>query len=332
MESIIQAENLTRKFIAKGGSEEKIAVNNISFEIRKGTIYGLLGPNGAGKSTTIKMLTTTLLPSSGKLNILGYDIYREEKQIRPKIGLLYGGEAGLYWQLNGRDNLRFFGSLFKIDKDTLEERINYWLDRVGLGEAKNILVKKYSKGMKQRLHIARTLLHDPEILFMDEPTLGLDPQGTIDLREIIMEQKNKGKTILLTTHDMEEAEELCDIISFIMDGKIIMQGTIEELQNSFQENYTYEIELKYSPPSIVNDLKEIDLKLDKVYTLKNGNTVIEFDIPKSSYGESILKDTISVLAPYSICNLNCKKMDLRSMYLSIIKNNKELSQHNKSSA
>jgi ABC-2 type transport system ATP-binding protein len=331
MESIIQAENLTRKFVSKG-NEEKIAVNNISFEIQEGTIYGLLGPNGAGKSTTIKMLTTTLLPSSGKLSILGYDIYKEEKHIRPKIGLLYGGESGLYWQLSGRDNLRFFGSLYKINKDTLEKRIDYWLDRVGLGESKDILVKKYSKGMKQRLHIARTLLHDPEILFMDEPTLGLDPQGTIDLREIIMEQKNKGKTILLTTHDMEEAEELCDIISFIMDGKIIKQGTFEELQNSFQENYKYEIELKYTPQSIVDDLKELDMEWDGIDALENGNTVIRFNIPKNSYGESILKEIVSMLAPYAICNLNRKKMDLRSMYLSIVKNSKGITQHNKNSA
>jgi ABC-2 type transport system ATP-binding protein len=317
MKPAIKVNRLSRNFPTKEGV--KHAVSNISFTVYTGQIYGLLGPNGAGKSTTIKMLTTLLLPSSGEVSVLGYDVYKDEARIRPQIGLLYGGEHGLYWQLSGRDNLRFFGSLFKLNKKDLEERINYWLKRVGLEKDQNQLVNRYSKGMKQRLHIARAMLHDPELIFMDEPTLGLDPQGTLDLRAIIKELKKQGKTIILTTHDMEEAEELCDQIAFIMEGKLVQQGTFEELQNSFQEFSAYEIELAHSPEKHLSTLQDYSLEWGGLEHLNNGNILLKFSLPKTKDGEKSLNDIVSILSPYSICQLIRKKMDLRSIYLQLVK-------------
>jgi ABC-2 type transport system ATP-binding protein len=316
MEPVIRVNNLSRTFSSKEGI--KHAVSNISFSVYAGQIFGLLGPNGAGKSTTIKMLTTLLLPSSGEVTVLGYDVYKDEAKIRPRIGLLYGGEHGLYWQLSGRDNLRFFGSLFKLNKKELEERIDYWLKRVGLEKDQDQLVNRYSKGMKQRLHIARAMLHDPELIFMDEPTLGLDPQGTLDLREIIKELKKQGKTIILTTHDMEEAEELCDQIAFIMDGQLVRQGTFEELQNNFQEVSSYEIELVHSPEKHLSTLQDYSLEWGGLERLNNGNTLLKFSLPKTKEGEKCLNDMVSLLSPYSMCQLLRKKMDLRSIYLQLV--------------
>ncbi|MGE7624873.1 ABC transporter ATP-binding protein [Viridibacillus sp. NPDC096237] len=317
MNNAIEAVNLTRSFNTK--KRETIAVDQISFNVASGTIFGLLGPNGAGKSTTIKMLTTILTPTSGNLRVLGHDIYKQEKLIRPKIGLLYGGEQGLYRQLNGRDNLRLFGSLFHIEKKKLESQINYWLEVVGLSEAKNTLVAHYSKGMKQRLHIARAMIHDPEVIFMDEPTLGLDPKGQIELREIIKQQKKKGKTIILTTHDMEEAEELCDEIAFIMNGKIIQQGTFSELQEKFEESDEYEIELLNSSEGLINNIKTFKVWSEE-HRLENGHLRLIFKIPKTAEGNDTLKQIIDMLVPYTIYQMNKKNMDLRSIYLQLVDN------------
>ncbi len=316
MDSIIKAEQLCRNFIVKG--TEKKAVDQLSMMIKEGSIFGLLGPNGAGKSTTIKMMTTLLLPTSGSLEVLGHDVYKEEKHIRAQIGFLYGGETGLYWQLSGRDNLRYFGSLFKIEQKLLEQRIDYWLERVGLTKDQNVLTMRYSKGMKQRLHIARTMLHEPQLMFMDEPTLGLDPKGTVDLRQIVMEMKQSGKTIILTTHDMQEAQELCDEIGFIMDGRLITQGTFNQLQEQFQEVNHYEIELVKSPDLGVLDRSFQGVECGVTKRLENGNVVVDVKIPKTEQGEIIYRDILALLSPYTIRQLILRKMDLRDIYLQLV--------------
>ncbi|MFD1737310.1 ABC transporter ATP-binding protein [Bacillus salitolerans] len=313
----IQVKNISREFVVKG--VVKKAVQSLSFNVKGGTIFGLLGPNGAGKSTTIKMMNTLLLPTSGELTVLDHDIYTKEKQIRSEIGFLYGGETGLYWQLSGRDNLKYFGSLFKIEPSLLEERINYWLQRLGLEKDQHVLTMRYSKGMKQRLHIARTLLHDPQILFMDEPTLGLDPEGTKDLRNIMMELKAKGKTIILTTHDMEEAEELCDEIAFIMDGKIVSIGTVQELQEKYEEGNEYHIEIgRELPVWIESELKSLNyLMKDPIFQI-NGTILLHVQLPNSANGEKELGELVSILAPYNIKQIVKKQMDLREIYLKIV--------------
>lgn len=245
MEPIIQVENLHRCYSVyrswiRRKKELVHAVNGISFEVQRGEIFGLLGQNGAGKTTTIKMLTTLLAPTSGVCKVLGFNTFGEEKKIRNRINFIFGGETGVYRRLSARDNLRYFGNLYLIDPKTRENRIQKILELVELTDRADDLTETYSKGMIQRLQIARGLINEPEILFMDEPTVGLDPLGARMLRDIILRLKESGKTILLTTHYLQEADELCDRIVIINKGRIIAQGTPKDLKNgaaSLEEAY-----------------------------------------------------------------------------------------------
>lgn len=187
-------------------TKEIIAVDGITFDVNRGELFGLLGPNGAGKITMIKMLTTLLIPTGGTAKILGYDVVDQANEIRSRIGFIFGGERGLYWRLSGIDNLRYFASLYHVDPEVTMKRIPQLLELVGLSDRGEEKVEGYSRGMKQRLHIARTLLHDPEGLFLDEPTMGLDPVGGREIRQVIRDLQSEKKTILLTTHYMFEAD------------------------------------------------------------------------------------------------------------------------------
>lgn len=237
MEKIIEVNNLKRNYTIK----EKIgffqsrnktieAVKGIDFCVEKGEIFGLLGENGAGKTTTIKMLTTLLAPTEGICRVLGFNTFGEEKNIRRKINFIFGGETGVYRRLSAKDNLIYFSNLYLVEHQIQVERINELLKLVGLFDVKDNLVETYSKGMIQRLQIARGLINNPEVLFMDEPTVGLDPVGAHALREIILRLKARGCTILLTTHYLQEAEELCDHIAIMKAGKIVSKGTPQEIK------------------------------------------------------------------------------------------------------
>ncbi|MBZ9688540.1 ABC transporter ATP-binding protein [Clostridium estertheticum] len=233
MSIAIEVKNLKRVYAVTIGMTKKKtieALKGISFTVNEGEILGLLGPNGAGKTTTIKILTTLLAPSEGQAKIFGCNCFGQEKQIRDKINFIFGGERGLYWRLSARENLQYFGDLYKIPGKILKQRIPELISLVGLDGRECEKVEGFSKGMKQRLQIARGLINDPKILFLDEPTIGLDPVGAKDLRNIVLKLKKEGKTILLTTHYMYEADELCDRIAIINNGEIIDIGTSRELK------------------------------------------------------------------------------------------------------
>src|SRR5512134_249842 len=222
----IEVSHLRRTFKSYQGvirrtTKEIIAVDDVSFEIQEGELFGLLGPNGAGKTTTVKMLTTLLIPTAGSASVKGFDVVKQAKEVRKHIGFIFGGERGLYWRLSGQDNLRYFASLYQVEPEVSKKRIPYLLEMVGLEERGQEKVEGYSRGMKQRLHIARTLLHDPDVLFLDEPTIGLDPVGARDLRQVVRDLQSEKKTILLTTHYMFEADALCQRIAVIDKGRII---------------------------------------------------------------------------------------------------------------
>jgi len=248
MSTIAEVNNLSRTYQSKiGMSKNKTieALKSLSFTIEKGEIFGLLGPNGAGKTTTIKILTTLLAPTQGEAKILGYNCFGDESKIRPKINFVFGGERSLYWRLSAYDNLRYFGDLYKIPSKILKERIPHLIKLVGLQGREHERVESYSKGMKQRLQIARGLINDPEILFLDEPTIGLDPIGAKDLRNILLLLKKQNKTILLTTHYMYEADELCDRIAIIDHGKLLDLGTPLELKKKHLNNENATLEDLY---------------------------------------------------------------------------------------
>lgn len=261
---MIQAEHLSKTYVLKEKShlfgKKKVrqisAVRDISLEIPKGKITGVLGINGAGKTTTIRMLASLITPTSGSLTMDGVDAVKNHLWVKERINMISGGERNLYWRLTAQENLRYFGSLYGIGKKELEERIGELLKTVGLEEAKDIPVERYSKGMKQRLQIARGLINEPEYLFLDEPTLGLDILIGKEIRELIHSlAKERGKGILLTTHYISEAEELCDYIYVLDQGQIIARGTKEELKEIF----------KVKPRMVVQEmsLEEVLMKIIK---------------------------------------------------------------------
>lgn len=258
----IEVSHLRRTFVSHIGvikrtAKEIIAVDDVSFEIEEGELFGLLGPNGAGKTTTTKMLTTLLIPTSGTAAVKGFDVVKDADQVRRRIGFIFGGERGLYWRLSGIDNLRYFASLYNVDPDTTKKRIEYLLDMVGLQGRGEEKVQGYSRGMKQRLHVARTLLHNPDILFLDEPTLGLDPVGAREFRQVILNLQSEEKTILLTTHYMFEADALCDRIAVINHGRIIALDTPGGLKSQVRDLNVVEVETFGLPEPILEKLRSL---------------------------------------------------------------------------
>lgn len=257
------------------------AVKGISFKVKKGELFGLLGPNGAGKTTTIKMLTTLLEPTDGSARILGYDIRENTREIRRRINLVAEGERTLYWRLSGYENLKYFARIYYVSKEEERERIEFLLKLVGLWEKRNDLVMNYSRGMKQRLAIAKALVNDPEVLFLDEPTLGLDVQSSIFVREFVKKLVDEqGKTVLLTTHYMAEAEQLCDRIAIIDHGKIIALDTPDNLKKLVMDEDVVEIRLKGNvPEEIPWRLAIVERDVESNFTVLRG-TVDEEELPK----------------------------------------------------
>jgi ABC-2 type transport system ATP-binding protein len=231
----IDVRDLQRSFRKRKGwlrSGELVeAVRGISFAVPEGTIFGVLGPNGAGKTTTIKMLSTLLLPTSGTATINGFDIVHDEHRVRKQLGVLFGGDKGLYNQLNAWENLRYFGRLYGMNDGLITQRGHDLLRRVHLDDRANERVESYSRGMKQRLHIAKTLIHNPRIVILDEPTIGLDPGAAIGVRELIADLV-PDHTVLLTTHDMHEADLLCRELAIIDRGLIVAEGTPATLKSA----------------------------------------------------------------------------------------------------
>jgi ABC-2 type transport system ATP-binding protein len=198
-----------------------VALDRVSLEIPEGEIHGLLGPNGAGKTTLVKILSTVLVPTSGRARVLGHDVVEETRAVRPLIGIVFGGERGLYWRLTGRQNLEYWGALYKLSASRTRSRAQELLARVGLADRADERVETYSRGMKQRLHLARGLVGEAKVLFLDEPTTGMDPLAAREFRALITELRAEGRTILLATHDMVEAETVCDRVTLIDRGVIL---------------------------------------------------------------------------------------------------------------
>jgi ABC-2 type transport system ATP-binding protein len=209
-------------------------VNDLSFEIQAGEMFGLLGPNGAGKSTTIRMLTTLTKPTQGKIQVAGCDVVRQRSQVKRRIGVVLQ-QTSVDADLTVWENMELHGRLHHLPNAQRQQEIDRYLDYVELNDRRNDLAKTLSGGMKRRLQIARALLHEPEILFLDEPTVGLDPQTRRRLWEIILDLNKQGMTILLTTHYMEEVEYLCNRIGIMDAGKLIELGTLDELRRKHGE-------------------------------------------------------------------------------------------------
>ena len=316
----VEVKGLTREYTTRSffGTVSRVtkALDGIDFSVKKGELFGLIGPNGAGKTTTVKILTTLLTQTSGEAFILGLDIRKDLYEIRRRIGIVFGGERGLYNRVSALDNLRYFSDLYGVDPAVAKLRIPELLKAVGLADRADERVEKYSRGMKQRLHIAKALVHDPELLFLDEPTIGLDPGGARDIRNMIREMRSQGKTILLTTHYMFEAEELCQRVAVISKGKIVALDTPSELKRGVRDIAVIELRTYGATNEYVDTLKLLPNVVRVVAELDSEVQTIRIQTP---LGADLLSQVVSALPPDAkIIDRTIKEPTLEDAYLRLV--------------
>jgi ABC-2 type transport system ATP-binding protein len=320
-EIAVNVKNLHKVFYSIRGfwrqrKHPVIAVEDISFDIKRGELFGIVGPNGAGKTTTVKMLSTLLLPTNGTASIFGLDILRDTTKIRTRIGFTFGGNKGLYGRLSGLDNLRYFAELYKLDPDVIPGRIKELFETVGLTGREQDRVETYSSGMQQRLHLARAMLHDPELIFLDEPTVGIDPIGAREIRQLVKELVKRGKTILLTSHYMHEVEQLCDRIAIVNHGKIIALDTPAALKSLSTNDSVVVVQSPNGSQLLQEKLKSLSEHLTHVHL--DGVTVSIY----TKLPARILNALASLLEQNVITNIEVRNATLEDVYVQIIQKDK----------
>ena len=264
----VETFQLSKIFESKEKGYKRVvrAVDHVDIKVKKGEFFGLLGPNGAGKTTLIKVLCTIILPDEGTAKINGYDILKQSYDVRNSFGWFHGETGGrsLYWRLNAEDNLRFYAYLQNVPREVAEKRINALLEFFELTEDRKKLVKEYSTGMKVRVMLARALLHNPPILFMDEPTIGLDTISAVDTRKLLQALNVQlGRTIIFTSHNMFEVEQLCDRVAIMRKGRIIADSSPSQLRDMLRDIRAVEVEVKESA-----DLQKVAENLANVPTVR----------------------------------------------------------------
>lgn len=315
--------NILTTISGKKSQKEVVAVDRVNLKVNRGEIFGLVGPNGAGKTTLIKMLTTLLLPTSGTAKIAGLDVIHSAYRVRKLVGLVTSNERSFYWRLTGRQNLDFFASLYHIPRKISKERINVLFDFLNLKKVSDKRFDSYSTGMKQRLSIARGLLSKPDIIFMDEPTKGVDPIGTNEIIEIIKKQivREWKSTLLITSHNLREIERLCDRIAIMKNGRIIEVGTLAELHAKTKCFDTYRM--------TVHDILEEQLKriisnaeaIDPVQIIKSNSAIdLEVNFKQGSNGFSrTIKSIILEGGEVSKCTQISNSFD--DIFQTLVENN-----------
>jgi ABC-2 type transport system ATP-binding protein len=316
----IEAEGLRRTYKQTSGflrrrTKTIEAVRGIDFEVREGELFGLLGPNGAGKTTTIKMLVTLLIPTSGAARVLGHDVVREAQAVRRRIGYVFGGDRGAYERLSGLDNLRYFSELYAVPPKVQKRRIPELLELVGLAGRERERVEGYSRGMKQRLHIARGLLHDPPVVVLDEPTIGLDPVGARELRSTIGDLARAGKTVLLTTHYMYEADALCDRIAVISQGQIVAHGTPADLKSVVSDRTVVEIEAYGAPEEAIQRLREAPGVTSVAVEDREHAQLL---VVQSPQGSELTQQLLSYLDGVRVGRVAAREPTLEDAYVSLV--------------
>jgi ABC-2 type transport system ATP-binding protein len=303
----VDVERITRVFEPRK-APRVVALDEISLAISVGEIHGLLGPNGAGKTTLVKILSTVLLPTSGAARVLGHDVVADTAAVRPLIGIVFGGDRGLYPRLTGRQNLEYWGALYRLPPGETTSRSASLLGRVGLSEHADKRVEAYSRGMKQRLHLARGLIGDARVLFLDEPTTGLDPIAAREFRRLIAELRQEGRTILLATHDMVEAETVCDRVTLIDRGKILATESprsLGRLVSRFQR-----VDVEGADTAVLDEVAALG-GVTRV-TRTDGPARIELD------DESALKPVLARLVESGATSVRTSLPSLEEVYIELI--------------
>lgn len=295
--SLVEVKDLRKEFDVRHGiskGKSITAVDGLNFEIAAGEVFGLLGPNGAGKSTTVKMISTLITPTSGDALIDGCSVVKSPEKVRSRIGVMLAGERNMYWKLTGRENLVYFSTLYHVDPKVSKQRIESLLDLVGLTGSANRRVESYSTGMKIRLSFAKSLLNDAPVVLLDEPTMSIDPQASIVVRDAIVNLKKKGKAILLTTHNMDEADRLCDRVGIIDHGTLIACGTPSELKRAYREKFTLRIKLRNSN-GVANTLERI-AGVESVVVIPSSDIESHVEVTaKSDGGQELISSVLGKL-------------------------------------
>ena len=300
------------KAIFKPKYQEKKAVNKISFEVEKGEILAFIGPNGAGKSTTIKMLTGILFPTSGEISVLGINPHKERKKLAYKIGTVFGQKEQLWIHLTPYDNFKFFGAIYDIPEKIVERRIKEYKQIFELDEFINTPVRGLSLGQRMICEIVASLIHEPDILFLDEPTIGLDPVVKEKIRVFIKRlNKEKKTTIFLTSHDVGDIEKLCKRVIIVNNGHIVLDDSMENLKYHYLNKKI--VEAKMNTKINLDDVDGISILKDKDYNLK-----LEVDLTKKS-----ISDAIKLLDPDKIIDINISNTPLETIISNIYKETKE---------
>ena len=246
----IEVKDLRKEFVTGQVFSDKrrtVAVDGLSFEVSPGEVFSLLGPNGAGKTTTVKMLCTIVTPTSGEARVAGYSVAEHPQEVRGRIGVMLAGERTTYWKLTGRENLEYFAALYHLNSREAKERIGSALEVVSLTDVRNVPVENYSTGMRIRLSFAKSLINDAPVLLLDEPTMSLDPQSARLVRAAIHDLRDKGKAILLTTHNLDEADQLSDRVGIMDHGKIVAEGTPSKLKRAYGDTAMVRVRLRGEP-------------------------------------------------------------------------------------
>jgi len=318
--AVVEAHELRRTYRTSTGTFRRRrldveAVRGVSFEVGEGELFGLLGPNGAGKTTTIKMLITLLLPTSGHASVLGLDVVKDAQEVRRKIGYVFGGDKGLYDRLSALDNLRYFAELYAVPPKTQRARIDELLELVGLKGRENERVEGFSRGMRQRLHMARGLLHDPPVVLLDEPTIGVDPVGARELRRTIANLTAAGKTVLLTTHYMFEADELCDRIAVIARGQIVAEGTPQALKAGVAEGSVYELEAFGVSDDAVARLRALEGVTNVAVEEREQAQVI---LVRAEHGRELTQPLVAALDGVHLGRVTTREPTLEDAYVALV--------------
>ena len=297
----VDVRGLSKSFTTKEGplfrrkKKSIAAVDEISFTVPRGEIIGLLGPNGAGKTTTIKMLCTLITPTSGDATVNGYSIVHEPQKVRESLGVMLTGERTLYWKLTGRENLEYFAALYHLEHFEAKKRIDRLLQTLGLSDREDTVVENYSTGMRIRLSFAKALLNEAPVLLFDEPTASLDPQSSRLIRDLILNLKKEGYAIILTTHNMDEADALSDRVAIIDHGRIVRSGSPSDLKEKVKSNDVIEIEGYDLSDEIVNALQSFSEILKVAISVADSNNNIGLLRIHAEKGREVLPKLLDFL-------------------------------------
>jgi len=303
----VEVDDLVRIFTPRRRPVVR-ALDGVSLTVPQGEVHGLLGPNGAGKTTLVKILSTVLLPTSGHARVLGYDVVAQARAVRPRIGIVFGGERGLYGRLTARQNLRYWSALYRVPRNEIRSRADALLERVGLADRADERVETYSRGMKQRLHLARGLVGGASVLFLDEPTTGMDPIAGREFRALIGELRAEGRTILLATHDMAEAESLCDRVTLIDHGKVIATESprsLGRMVSRFQR-----VDVEGADAAVLAQVEA----LSGVAAVERGQVSTRIHIDK----EGALSDVLRLLVDRGVTAVKTAPPSLEEVYVGLI--------------